>query len=368
MEESSSLKQVNRFLLCSVLIGTVLYLGRPVLVPITFSAFFAMLLAPLGRYLERVGFSRIWSSFVSLLVLMAAVLGIAWLVYSQSKALADELPAIEKKTQAFISHAQDYITRTLHVPKHRQEELVNKQLDAAGASVGAAVKDFAAGIFGWLAAAVLVLIFTFLFLYQREKYEAFFIRVSGREPEEARQMLQKISTVAQRYLTGRTLSVIIFTVLFTAGFLIVGLKNAFLLAFIAALLTIVPYIGSIVGGLFPFAVALVTEDSMSVAVGALAVILVIQGIDNYFIEPYIIGGEVNISGFFTILILVIGGLLWGVAGMILFLPMLGVAKIIFDTLPGLSAYGYLVGDQQAEKQSTRLWNKVKSLFGINHKK
>jgi predicted PurR-regulated permease PerM len=226
-------------------------------------------------------------------------------------------------------------------------------------------KDFVSGFVGWVGMAVIVLIFTFLFLFQREKYEAFFVQVSGGDthPDEARKLIGRIATVAQSYLTGRVLSILIFTVLFTAGFLIVGLESAFLLAFIAALLTIIPYVGSIIGGLFPFAVALVTEDSTNAAIGALAVVIIIQGIDNYFIEPYIIGGEVNISAFFTILILLVGGLLWGVAGMILFLPMLGVAKIIFDAVPSLKAYGYLVGDQEQEKASGRIWKKLKRLFG-----
>lgn len=71
----------------------------------------------------------------------------------------------------------------------------------------------------------------------------------------------------------------------------------------------------------------------------------------------------NISGFFTILILLIGGLLWGVAGMILFLPMLAVAKIIFDAIPGLNAYGYLIGDQKEKKASEKLKEKFKKIFG-----
>ncbi|MCZ8284421.1 MAG: AI-2E family transporter, partial [Bacteroidia bacterium] len=81
------------------------------------------------------------------------------------------------------------------------------------------------------------------------------------------------------------------------------------------------------------------------------------------IEPYVIGGEVNISGFFTILILLVGGLIWGIAGVVLFLPLLGVAKIIFDAIPELQPYGYLIGDQAQEKQSTRLLKKLKGLFG-----
>lgn len=362
-----SLKQVNNFLLCGILICVILYFAQKVLIPIAFAAFFAMLFTGMSNKLEKKGIKRIWTTLLSVLILIIITLGIGALVYMQSKKLAEEFPAIEKKSQEFMKQAQEYISTKLNIPQQKQDELINKQVESAGSSVKGIVKDVFAGAAGILGSSVIVLIFMFLFLLQREKYESFFIQLcTDTEPDEAKKLIQKISKVAQSYLTGRALSILIFTALFTIGFLIVGLKNAFLLAFIAALLTIVPYVGSIVGGLFPFAVALVTEDSNQVAIGALAVVVIIQGIDNYFIEPYVIGGEVNISGFFTILILLIGGILWGVAGMVLFLPMLGVAKIIFDEVPALKPYGFLIGDQQEEKQSTRLMNKIKKLFGKKH--
>ncbi|MBL7931014.1 MAG: AI-2E family transporter [Bacteroidia bacterium] len=363
MTDKISLKELNRFLFFTIMVVAALYFGRPVLVPFTFSVFFATLFTRMSNKLEDKGWKRVYTALVSITILIATTIGIIWLVVWQAQKLGEDLPAIEKKAEAFIQHAQEYIGDRLDIPKAKQKDLIENKLKSAAETSGKVIKNFFAGMVGLFGSAVMALIFAFLFLYQREKYERFFIGLFKQSPPgHTREVLQKISTVSQSYLTGRVLSIIIFTILFTSGFLIIGLKNAFLLAFIAALLTIIPYVGSIVGGLFPFAVALVTEDSLNVAVGALAVILIIQGIDNYFIEPYIIGGEVNISAFFTIFILLIGGLIWGVAGMILFLPMLGVAKIIFDNVPGLEIYGELVGDQKKGKGSGRISEKLKGLF------
>jgi predicted PurR-regulated permease PerM len=363
MVPKTSLNTVNSFLLAAVLICGCLYIGRPVLIPVTFSIFFAMLFTPLSNRMEGIGIKRVFSALLSLLILVIVTITVGSLVFMQAKKLTTEFPAIEKRSEQFLQQSQNYISARLHVPKQKQDELINKQLRSFVESSGSFFKDFVAGSVSIFASAILVLIFTFLFLYQREKYEIFFIRLMKDTPEkDAKKLIGNISTVAQSYLVGRTISVLIFTTLFTIGFLIIGLKSAFLLAFIAALLTIIPYVGSIIGGLFPFAVALVTEDSTGVAMGALIVVVVIQSIDNYFIEPYIIGGEVHISGFFTILILLVGGLIWGVAGMILFLPMLGVTKIIFDAIPELKVYGYLIGDQKKETQSARLLKKVKHVF------
>lgn len=368
MVAAVSLKKVNQFLFCGVLIVAILYFARQVLIPVAFAAFFAMLFTGLSNRMEKHRMPRILSTIISLLILISVIFVIGLLVYMQGKKLAQDFPVIEKKSEQFVKQAEEYISQKLDIPAAKQDSLINKQMKSASGSAGSMVKSVAGSVSSTIGSSVLVIIFTFLFLYQREKYETFFVSLCrNTPPDEARALIHNISKVAQNYLTGRALSILIFTVLFTAGFLIVGLKNAFLLAFIAALLTIVPYIGSIIGGLFPFAVALVTEDDTGIAIGALAVIVIIQGIDNYFIEPYIIGGEVNISGFFTILILLIGGLIWGIAGVVLFLPMLGVAKIIFDAVPELNAYGYLIGDQAQEKQSERLLKKIKSWFGKKEK-
>ena len=368
MVHKTPLRTVNSFLFFSVLVCAILYFAKQVLIPVAFAAFFAMLFTPLSNRMEKIGIKRVFSALLSLLIIIVVTVGIGTLVFLQAKKLAEDFPKMEKRSEQFMQKAQSYISEKLNVPRQKQDVLINKQLKSFVESSGSFFKSFIEGSVGIMASAIIVLLFTFLFLYQREKYEHFFVRLCDDTPErDSKKLIGKISKVAQSYLTGRVLSVLIFTVLFFTGFLIIGLKGAFLLAFIAALLTIVPYVGSIIGGLFPFAVALVTEDSMNVAVGALAVIVVIQAIDNYFIEPYIIGGEVNISAFFTILILIVGGLLWGVAGMILFLPMLGVVKIVFDSIPELQVYGYLIGDQEKGKPSTRFFKKIKDLFGKSKK-
>jgi predicted PurR-regulated permease PerM len=94
---------------------------------------------------------------------------------------------------------------------------------------------------------------------------------------------------------------------------------------------------------------------------------VIQGIDNYFVTPYVLGGEVSLSALSTILIIICGGFLWGIAGMILFIPMLSIAKIIFDHIPSLQHIGALIGEK-GERPSSSIAGWVGRLFGEKKKK
>jgi predicted PurR-regulated permease PerM len=144
--------------------------------------------------------------------------------------------------------------------------------------------------------------------------------------------------------------------LFSTFLLIIGIKNAVLLGCIAGLLSIMPYIGPVLGGVFPLLMALITEDTTQPAILVVIMLVVIQTIDNYFIEPVVVGGEVALSAISTILILIIGGTLWGPVGMIVFIPILGIAKIIFDHVDSLKPYGYLIGDPDERKPSKlKLW-------------
>ena len=69
-------------------------------------------------------------------------------------------------------------------------------------------------------------------------------------------------------------------------------------------------------------------------------------LENNLITPYIVGRQVQLNPLAVILIIILGGMIWGVSGMLLFIPLLGGIKLIFDETEGLQAYGYLLGDEQ----------------------
>lgn len=344
------LPRTNQYLLLAILLTVVLYYGKTVLVPIVFGIMLAMLMTPVCRKLDARGWNRAASCAVCVFILLVSLLGLLGIVVAEIKSFAKDITLIEEKGKEAISTLQEYIEDNFHIKPKQQAAIAQKQVDTMSDSAGTYISK----IFGGMAAAIggilLTLAYTFLFLYNKERYETFFIRLYKEEdPRQVKEVVGQISHVAQQYLTGRALSVAMLTVLYAIGLLIIGVKNALLLSAIAALLTIIPYVGSAIGGLFPFAMALVTEDSIQPALWVIGVIIFIQTIDNYFIEPRMVGGEVNLSALVSILSIIVGGLVWGIAGMILFLPMLGIAKIIFDHVDSLKPYGYLIGDPDEHK-------------------
>lgn len=195
------------------------------------------------------------------------------------------------------------------------------------------------------AGLVFTIILMFLFLYHKERYHTFFLRFApGNTNTDKEKVLESISLVSQHYLVGRAFSIVGLFVLYAIALLIIGINNALLLAGVSALFNIVPVIGPVFAAIFPFLVALVTESSLQPAIWVLASFCLFQLLDNYYLTPHFLGGEVNLSAVATIVIMVCGGFVWGIAGMILFIPMFSIAKIIFDHVPSLQHYGFLISN------------------------
>ncbi|MGN6436932.1 MAG: AI-2E family transporter [Agriterribacter sp.] len=348
--------RINQALLMPILATVILYFGKPVLIPLFFSILLAMLMAPVCRRLDEKKFPRWLSCAVCIAILLVTFLLLIAIIVMQLSDFLKDLNLIEQKTGEIWTSVKQQIEAWFNISPQEQEAMVQNQMTEIKKSPAFGIGKVAGGITGILAGLAIVLVFTFLLLYHKEKYERFFLKLyAGQNKEEVKEVLTQITHVSQKYLTGRILSMLFLFVLYAIALLIIGIKNALLLAAIASLLTVVPYLGPIVGGLFPFMTALVTEDSLQPALWVLISLIVIQTIDNYLVEPNVIGGEVSLTALSTIIAIFLGGIIWGIAGMILFIPMLSIAKIIFDHVEKLKPYGYVVGDD-GESPSHKLLN------------
>ena len=148
----------------------------------------------------------------------------------------------------------------------------------------------------------------------------------------------------------------------TISLFLLGIEGAIFFGFLAAILLVIPYIGILIGSLLPIVVALATKDSPMYAVGVAASFFAVQMLEGNFITPNIVGSKISINPLAAILGLLMGASLWGIAGMALCLPMIAIIKVIFDSVPDLQPYGFLVGEPASstelmEKKRTRA-NKI----------
>ncbi len=333
---------IKLFILISIVV--ILTLGQALFVPLTIAIFFTFLLYPISSKLERHKFPRALAIIISILIAIIVFGGIIFFFFQQLNSFREDLP--ELKTQIANKGARilGWVEAHTHVSSEKQIAWMKEKLTSSQS--GAAV---IMGIFSttgtFIAMFALIPIYIFFLTYFREKYKQFIILVSAENNKQAIDIIKKISLVSRKYLKGVFLDVLILSVLGSVGYLLLDIKHAILFGVLAALLNIIPYVGVLLGSLLPVLMAIITKDEISYAFGALGVAVVVQFIDNNFISPYVVGSSVSLNPMTAIVVLLIGAMVWGIAGMILSIPLAGMVKVVCDNIDSLKPYGYLIGEE-----------------------
>lgn len=345
MAIDSKLQKTNRVLLFCFLLIVGLYYGSSFLIPLTFGIFFTTLILPIGDLLEKkLKFGRIFSSFISTFILFLVVGGLFFLLFRQFSIFVDDLLDRKEAILGFIESLREQIVHVTGITLEQQEEVFKDRIFGMIQEVQKHLSSLLNNFFNVLMSFLLMLIYVFLLLIYRDQFFNFFMNyASNKDKTGAKKIMEESKTVANRYLWGRVQVMICLAVMYTITFLAFDLEYSALLIVFGVLVTIIPYLGPFVSGLLPILFMVVFSDSSTEIISFAAIVLVIQLIESYVLEPVIIGSEVKQSPLFVIIAIVLGGAIWGFSGLVLFVPLFGVMKIIFDNTPGLEPIGLLIG-------------------------
>lgn len=329
-------------LLGLVLFSYILYDLRDILVPLSFALFLAILLNPLVTLLERWKIPKTLSIIISLLAAILAILGIAYFLSMQVASFSDQLPILKKKSVELLSRLQLLLSQKLNIPMQKQ----NQFLDQAQAGMKPLIGRALGTVVGSLAVIFLLPVYTFLFLYYKMLMLDFLYDIFSEENlKDVSAVLKQVKTAIQSYMFGLLLEGLIVATLNTLALMLLGVKYAILLGVLGAILNVLPFIGGILAVFLPLIIATITKDGIHTQVGITISYIVIQFVDNHFLVPYIVSSKVKINALISIVIVLLGGAVWGVSGMFLSIPFIGVLKIIFDRVPDLKPWGKLLGDE-----------------------
>lgn len=204
--------------------------------------------------------------------------------------------------------------------------------------------SFATGTFSILINALLVTVYMFLFLYYRSHIKNFILKLTDRSDKElADEIVHKSGQVAQKYLSGLGAMIFILWIMYGIGFSIIGVENAIFFAVLCGILEIIPFVGNLTGTSLTVLSVVVQGGDTKMIIWVLVTYFVVQFIQTYILEPLVVGEQVSINPLFTIMSIVVGEMVWGISGMILAIPLIGIFKIICDHVPSLQPYGFLIG-------------------------
>jgi predicted PurR-regulated permease PerM len=340
------------------------------LYPIVFALLIAYLLYPLANFLEKKHFPRILAILSSIFLALLIVIIVFSFLYMKLTNMFDDSIALNKVANENIESLLNYINNTFGIENKRIEDflkqIVNQFFSAAGGGFNKVFSATAGTIF-----RILILpVYVFLFLFYRTKFAYFILKIAGKKNKaNTIKILRDISTVAPHYLGGVAIVVLILCLLNSLGLYIIGVKYFILLGIISAFFNFIPYFGTLMGGAVPLLfVLLATEEPLTYAFRVVILFIIIQFTENNILTPNIVGGYVKINPFFVIIGLVFGALVWGIPGMIVIVPVLAVARIIFKNEPSLEPYAFLLGPSGTKQHAIHIPTIKQILSVIKNKK
>jgi len=358
---STLLEKSVKVLLLIYLFFFLLFYGKSFLVPFLIASLLAMLVLPLCARLER-KMNKILAVSISLFLLLAVISVIIYIIAWQVTDISDRGPEIQKNISEKIDQIRTFATNTLGISKQQQEKIIQQQQKNTEGKISGMMTSVFTSFGSFLTDFLIVLVYIFLFLLFRTHLQKFVLMlVPKREQNNAQTIMHDVRRVSQKYLTGLALMIACLWVMYGIGFTIVGVENAIFFAILCGLLEIVPFVGNLTGVAITLLMTLAQGGSSGMLIGILVTYSVVQFTQSYILEPMIVGREISINPVFTIMGIVGGELLWGIAGMILALPLLGIIKIICDHIEPLKPFGYLIGDEK--KRNEKSGGKLKKLFG-----
>ena len=358
--QSTYLPRISHVLFIVIAGTAVLYIAKPVLVPLSFALVLAMLLIPLSRRMEKAGVNRAVAVIASILLLLLTIAVVIGLLSWQLSSLMDDINNIGQRFESMVRKVQQFISAHTGINRSQQNEMV-EQVNKEGS--GSLISQISSIIMGGLVNVILVLVYIFLLMYFRNHLMLFIKKaVPATQRSNVADMVHCAGDVSQQYLIG--LSQMIFTlwVMYSIGFSIAGVKYAIFFAILCGTLEIIPFVGNITGTALTVMMAMVQGGDFKLIAGILITYGLVQFIQSYILEPLVVGRGVNLNPLFTIVGIVIGEAVWGLPGMVLAVPIFGMIKIFCDHFEVLKPYGFLLGSGDKEKDSGGLMEKLRGLF------
>ena len=351
-----------------VLIIALMYVSQGVLLPILFATLISISLFPMARFFERLRLGKAFSALLSVLIAIAIISAVMWFIVHQSIIIGKNATAITDKVLSVLEEGQVWLDDQFGIGRNQVMEKLREQGNKTLENAGGVVTATFGSIGNMIAGAVLVPLYAFFMLYYRDFFREFFFKAFKSTPQrKVNEVLNKVYEVVQSYLVGLATVMGIVAILNTAGLMVLGIDYAWFFGSLAALLMLLPYIGIAIGSILPALFALAVKDSAWYAVGVVGWFQFVQFLEGNIITPNIVGSKVSINPLMAIIGILLGGMLFGLAGLILALPFIATLKVIFDAIPSMEAFGFLIGEPEKEHLKRNSTQELLMKWGIVRK-
>ncbi|MBL0743105.1 AI-2E family transporter [Chryseolinea lacunae] len=338
MNENKYLTNATHAVLLILGVLALMIVGQKLFIPLTWAFLFSFVLHPFCRFLEKHRFGRTTASLTAVLV-FCFVSGfiLIYLIYEAVRILENE-PVLYSKMKeqitALLAKFQEATGVALYDPQaesNSSSEPLMKALPWVAKQVSSIGEN--------LVTVLLVPIYLFFMLTFRGTIKRFVRHRFEQEHLDFLSLLLKNSRNAvQSYLNGTLVLTALVALVTFIILLSLGIRHAFFFSVFYAILSLIPYIGHLIAFIIIIVFAWVTKDSgLSVILVAVALYVVNVSQEN-FLRPKLIGNKMEMNSMVVFSAVVVGGMIWGLSGMVLFIPLLGVLKAITVSHGSLKSY------------------------------
>lgn len=306
------------------------------IIPFMLAGFFYYLLRPLVNYFEHRRVHKTLSIILIYIVLAAVVVVftiIIWpILQTQIENFIKSAPQLIKDFQEQINKMQENRLVSMFVSSNsdfsaKLSEYLNTAITTAS--------NYVSNVFSIITSFVIVIATAPIILYYMLKEsshipESILHLIPTRYRRDGKEVIGEIDAALSGFIVGRVIITCLLGVLLYIGFMIIGLPYALLLAVIATVLNIIPYIGQFLGAIPCLIVAFI--DAPSMIIWVVIVTVIAQQIESSFLSPHIYGKRLDIHPLTTIILLLVAGDIAGILGVILAIPAYMVVKIILVRL------------------------------------
>lgn len=345
-------KSILEILIYTVLISIVLYYGQTLFIPLSFSMLISFVLYPLCKWMEKKGINKTLSIFLSVSTLFILFMGITYLLFSQIEGFLQEWQAFKTKFLEFLEQSDTFLEEKYNISANVLSGLPKKLMNNSGTQVVDSLINTAYSISMSFFFLVIIPVFSVFILYYRQMLtNVLYNLFPSNKKNDIQEILKETIHTYYNFVKGMLLVYLIVGILNSIGLAIIGIPNPIAFGFIASILTFIPYVGIIISSLLPIAISWITYDSMWYPLGIILVFTIVQLLEANIIFPLIVGNRLKLNPLVIIIVIILGGILWGAAGLILFIPFISIVKLIADRTESLKTLSLLLGGNIRSKKN-----------------
>jgi predicted PurR-regulated permease PerM len=325
-----------------------LHYGRVLWITFAFALFLALAMRPFVSLLERARVPRVLAILLLLFVLIGAIVLLVINVTSQINQFYVDLPRYRTRIQDLLSSVIEFVNRLLErmrsiLPedpsRFRKIELAPSSLDATRAFVAQVGQTLEVLLY-----AATVPFLTFFMLKDREKFARVLEGILARNPRlGGRHVTAAVSRTMTDYAVGISFVMLIMAAFTTIGLMILGVNYYYILGPLAGLAILLPYVGVLFSTIPAVAVAYFQYDARK-AIFVLLLYIPLQFLEGNVLTPFIVGHKVRLFPLSVMVAFIFWGLLWGIPGAVLAVPLTSAIKVVCENVKGWEGFARLLGE------------------------